>query len=95
MVSRYGSFFLGDLVPLMAVFHNSNSLISFVLFLSLCLGDHFSRNHWMLCPLMMTINTLGFTLELYSGYMDAAKVCEMFLENLGIIFQGGGGGIWW
>ena len=40
-------------------------------------------------------NTLGFTLELYSRYMDAAKVCEMFLKNLSIIFQGvelGGGG---
>ena len=23
-------------------------------------------------------NTLGFTLELYSRYMEAAKVCELF-----------------
>ena len=28
-------------------------------------------------------NTLGFTLELYSRYMDAAKVCEICIGKLG------------
>ena len=37
-------------------------------------------------------NTLGFTLELYSRYMEAAKVCQLFsafssiIEPWGIIF---------
>ena len=30
-------------------------------------------------------NTLGFTLELYSRYMEAAKVRELFRKALGLI----------
>ena len=80
MVSRYDSIFRQDLV-LLAVFFNSKSLICFVLLVCVCVFSFLQES----LDVMSTNddNTLGFNLELYSRYMDAAKVCEICIGKLG------------
>ena len=79
MVSRYGSIFRQDLV-LLAVF--SITRVLFVLsYLYVCVFSFLQES----LDVMSTNddNTLGFNLELYSRYMDAAKVCEICIGKLG------------